>query len=149
LAGEQKAKSPLQSVQTIKENSMSEFIISIIIGTTIIVIICIAFTDAIRNTLRAIKDIYMNRKKLIILWSGIFVIVAMCLFPPFVAKDGTVGYAQLFSREISIAYSSYDTREVDAHIDVVRLIIQCVIVGLITGALLYTLKDKKNEGSGK
>ena len=36
-----------------------------------------------------------------------------------------------------------------AHIDFVRLIIQCVIVGLITRALLYTLKDKKAEGGGK
>jgi hypothetical protein len=64
-------------------------------------------------------------KKLIILWAGTFVIVAMCLFPP-------MGYAFLFS--------DYG----DAHIDSIRLIIQCGIVGLITGTLLYTLKDKKS-----
>lgn len=41
--------------------------------------------------------------------------------------------------------NSYDV----VKIDTTRLIIQCVIVCLITGALLFTLKDKKAEGGGK
>jgi len=59
-------------------------------------------------------------KKLIILWAGTFVIVALCL--------GTL-------------YTRY--------MDLARLIIQCAIVGLITGVLLYTLNAKKAEGGGK
>jgi len=96
-------------------------------------------------------------KKLTILWAGTFVIVDMCLFPPFVSNSGSEyygrGYAYLFSDRISVvepkswpsSYTSYIS--VRAHIDFVRLIIQCAIVGLITGVLLYTLKDKKDEGA--
>jgi magnesium-transporting ATPase (P-type) len=84
-------------------------------------------------------------KKLIILWAGTFVIVAMCLFPPWVAtnypwvtKGRPVVYASLFSNESHLV-----------HIDFIRLIIQCTIVALITGGLVYTLQDKKTEGDGK
>lgn len=131
-------------------------VVKILLVAAIGTVVVVAFAAAVwwtilklRAIFSAIKSVDMKIKKLIILWAGIFIIVAMCLFPPFVTKDGTVGYAQLFSRQISIAYSSYDTKEVDAHIDIARLIIQCAIVGLITGALLYTLKDKKAEGGGK
>jgi hypothetical protein len=72
----------------------------------------------------------------IILWIGILLIVLMCLFPPWVWERGHfAGHAYLFSEGWTLR---------NAHIDLVRLIIQCVIVGLITGTLLYTLKDKKN-----
>jgi hypothetical protein len=54
-------------------------------------------------------------KKLIILWTGTFVIVALCLITLYNTHD----------------YMDY----------LVRLIIQCAIAGLITGVLLYTLKD--------
>jgi hypothetical protein len=82
-------------------------------------------------------------KKLTILWTGIFVIVAMCLFPPWVDKYGKIaGYAFLFS-DGGYPFSK------KAHIDFVRLIIQCVIAGVIAGALLYTLNDKKAQRDGK
>lgn len=67
----------------------------------------------------------------------------MCLFPPWVAENKIQGYAYLFSGYPIIGFSY------EAHIDLVRLIIQCAIVGLITGALLYTLKDKKAERAEK
>jgi len=104
----------------------------------------------------------------VILWIGITIIVAMCLFPPFVSDSKTGhrrGYANLFSDGISfvdrpvehfknpITGKMFADRPhygfVEAHIDFIRLIIQCAIVGLITGGLVYTLKDKKTEGSGK
>jgi hypothetical protein len=108
----------------------------------------------------------------VILWIGITIIVAMCLFPPWVTKDkaGTVVYACLFSNELDRwsyswrgsyypppAYQQFLWRMFSrkpsgfplGHIDLVRLIIQCGIVSLITGGLLYTLKDKKTKGSGK
>jgi hypothetical protein len=82
----------------------------------------------------------------LILWAGIFVIVAMCLFPPWAAEGGQIaGYAFLYSD--GTFQPTYHT--IYAHIDLVRLVIQCAIVGLITGALLYTLNDKKAEGGGK
>jgi len=105
----------------------------------------------------------------VILWIGIVIIVLMCLFPPFITdskissnyddRDGRHkrGYTYLFSNEIPTCnrkdYRYYDdwrrSAFVPAHIDFVRLIIQCGIIGLITGGLLYSLKDKKAEGSGK
>jgi hypothetical protein len=91
-----------------------------------------------------ISQLWKSKKR--ILWAGTFVIVAMCLFPPWVDEGSIVGYAFLFSDGI-FGQSRWD--DVHAHIDLVRLIIQCVIVGLITGALLYTLNSKKAEGGGK
>lgn len=81
-------------------------------------------------------QLWKSKKR--ILWAGTFVIVVMCLFPPWVFNGGQIaGHAYLFS----------DSNELHhAHIDLVRLIIQCAIVGLITGALLYTLNDKKQKG---
>ena len=78
----------------------------------------------------------------VILWTGIFIIVVMCLFPPWVLYGSQfVGYVFLFSNGRTLPYA--------AHIDLVRLILQCAIVGLITGALLYTLNSKKAEGDKK
>jgi hypothetical protein len=75
----------------------------------------------------------------VILWIGISLIVLMCLFPPWGRGGEFDGYAYLFS-----GGNSYKT-----HIDLVRLIIQCIIVGLITGGLLYTLNVKKADDGGK
>ena len=89
----------------------------------------------------------------------------MCLFPPFISDKSyrttdyygsyhtyRTGYAHLFfnkvSREDRENYDDYDEYREDfvpAHIDSVRLVIQCAIVGLITGALFYTLNSKKAE----
>ena len=96
----------------------------------------------------------LKRKEIIILWTGVFIIVVMCLFPPRIYGRKMVGYAFLFSDTISVFdQKSFDGsnmyKTVNANIDLVHLIIQCVIVALITGALFYTLKDKKSEGSGK
>jgi hypothetical protein len=79
-------------------------------------------------------------KRLTILWIGIVIIAAMCLFPPFVTIAGTVGYNHLFSNEVYLWDGSHP-----AHIDFVRLLIQCAIVSLITAILFCTIKDKKTE----
>ena len=93
-----------------------------------------------------------NNKKKSAAWAGTFVIVAMCIFPPWVPDNivevgGERRYDFLFSNGIFI--EAYPFAIVYCHIDTVRLVIQCVIVSLITGALLYNLKDKKAEGGGK
>jgi predicted nucleic acid-binding Zn ribbon protein len=82
--------------------------------------------------------------KVIILWAGTFAIIAMCFFPPW-SEDGTfVGYAYMFSDGIFHKYFDFH-----AHIDIVRLIIQIIIAGLITGVLFYTLSNKKATEGGK
>jgi hypothetical protein len=80
-------------------------------------------------------------KKLIVLWSGTLLIILMCLFPPWAYDGKLAGYAFCFSDGIG-TYSHY------GHIDLARLIIQCVVVGLLTGALYYTLNSKKLEDNG-
>jgi hypothetical protein len=79
-------------------------------------------------------------KSLTILWIGIVVIAAMCIYPPFVTATGTVGYNYLFSKGVYLWDGSHP-----AHIDFVRLLIRCAIVALITATLFYILKDKKTE----
>jgi hypothetical protein len=89
-------------------------------------------------------------KKLTVLWIGITIIVLMCLFPPWGRGGRFFGYAFLFTGRFNTGMGSRATRGREwGEIDLVRLIIQCVIVGLITGALLYTLNSKKSEDGGK
>lgn len=76
----------------------------------------------------------------VVLWTGTFIIVIMCLFPPWVDEGRIAGYHFLFSD--GNFYQGYQ-HFFGAHIYFTRLIIQCAIVGLITGALLYTLNSKK------
>ena len=86
-----------------------------------------------------------------VLWIGITIIVLMCLFPPWAGGDGRIlGHAFLVSDGYfhQPGYADW-VPKVRGEIDLVRLVIQCVIVGLITGALLYTLNSKKSEGDGK
>jgi hypothetical protein len=94
----------------------------------------------------------MNKKQLAVMWVGIGIIVLMCLFPPWITNGGIVDYVCLFSNgTISIIGPNYPQtyNYMTAHIDSIRLIIQCAIVGLITGSLLYTLKNKKNKDEQK
>ena len=88
---------------------------------------------------------------LIILWLGIIVIVLMCLYPPWVrivrirnADINTIipeGYAFLW-------HTPYiDSSSVIA-IDYLRLLIQIVIVSLITGGLLFTVRTVQSKRNG-
>ncbi len=82
-------------------------------------------------------------KKLPVLWTSILIIVAMCLFPPWVRRGEIASHAHfLFSSGVG----NYKSCIYHAHVDLVRLVIQCVMVVLITGALFYTLNIKKAEG---
>lgn len=133
-------------------------------------------------------------KKLIILWSGIFVVMTMCLIPPWVQYEtisekpdetgqvrhhryaSNLGYHFILEPPIggglwNLKLVDYNDTNLDKNfvekynrerlmeefrtsydivkIDITRLIIQCLIVCLIIGGLLYTLKDRKNETGGK
>ncbi len=71
-----------------------------------------------------------NRRqwRLIVLWITVGLIALMCLFPPLTYRFGGGRYSR-------------HTRVVD----ISRLIVQCLPVLLLAGALLFTLKDKKPE----
>ncbi len=76
----------------------------------------------------------MNRTQLKVLWVGIGIFVVMGLFPPYWQRS--VGHGS------GIAYSFIlNTRDVAF----THLFIQWAIVAVITGSLIYTLKDRKKE----
>lgn len=91
--------------------------------------------------------LFRVKSQIAILWIGILLIVFMCLFPPFVSSSSTGyehGYAFLLSDTISVD-DGWREKEIKAHIDLERLIVQCAIVSIITGGLFYTLKYKKKD----
>ncbi len=124
-------------------------LIAIVVSVVVLLAITVCITWLLISKRKRIKLFIktlfnaLYRPK-VILWTGIFVIVAMCLFPPWADKGRMVGYAYLFSDG---NFQQFRRGDIRAHIDLVRLLIQCAIVGLITGGLLYTLKDKKAEGA--
>ena len=86
---------------------------------------------------------------MIVLWIGIGVIVLMCLFPPWMElgeSEEFLGDAFLFKGPLN---GTGGYLKQSPRIDSTRLMIRCAIVGLITVALLYTLKNKKSETGGK
>lgn len=142
------------------------FAILIVFSAVLFIAIVFWIVGILQKSFCVIKHINTKRKKLIILWSGTIIIVIMCFFPPFISNSKIKGdyrmpdkyktrYTFLFSNEIPIRermnYEDYDDYRrnafVPAHIDFVRLIIQCAIVGLITGVLLFTLGNSKSATS--
>ena len=101
----------------------------------------------------------MSNKQLAVLWIGIVLIVLMCLFPPWVIfREGfaygkgrhrmslrtSLGYrcliwppkAKVIKDEPWNSYGRY-------HLDISRLIVQCVAVALLTTVGIYTLRPKQ------
>jgi len=102
---------------------------------------------------------------LMMLWAGIIVIVLMCLFPPWVRVirlpssniKGTiaVGYAPLWQPpEPGLYYTPLEklagipawSKVGPVSIDFPRLLLQCFIIILVAGGLLYSLKSTRNHG---
>lgn len=76
----------------------------------------------------------MNKRQMIVLWAGIAAIVLICLFPPTTLQSGWSG----FSRESVWPSTSKKT-------DTGRLIGYLVAVSVVTGGLIYTLRDKEEK----
>jgi len=90
----------------------------------------------------------MNTSQKVALWVGIGVLVLMLVFPPWVGIQSLsrtanitnvypLGYAPLFSPPPAGA---------GKQVDFGRLSIQCLAVVLVTGGMIYTLKDSKDKG---
>ena len=86
---------------------------------------------------------------LTVLWLGIVVIVIMCLCPPWVETVRLTSSNIKGTNPIDYAFlwhpPDINTRSSGVAIDYSRLLLQVIAVGLATGGLIYTLKDKKRE----
>lgn len=81
----------------------------------------------------------MSNKQLTVLWFGVCLIVLMCLFPPWLDRgEKALGYRFILTQEIGQGEYIYKTIRIDSR----RLIFQCVVVVLLTGAGIYTLRVK-------
>jgi len=80
----------------------------------------------------------------VILWIGILLIVLICLFPPWLQP-----YPHANGSNFMGYYFLMFPPDDGYQLDFGRLGLQCGIVAIITGGLLYTLKDKKTETGGK
>ena len=85
----------------------------------------------------------MTRKKSIILWCGIVVILLMTIFPPIIKtvpiENDTSSYHQV------VKYEYYFTKT-QKKIYLERLFMQWFIAAVVTGGFLYTCK-KRAEAS--
>ena len=71
----------------------------------------------------------MNKKQERVLWAGFALIALMGLFPPWFSNREFVGYSFIF---LPAGHSS--------HIDVARLVVQCLVAGLVAGGLFLAFK---------
>lgn len=89
----------------------------------LVIVICITW---LLVKVKRIRQFIVSYRTQIIIWIGILLIVLMCLFPP-------SGYSFLFSEYRSVV------------IDVVQLGLQCGLVALVIGGLIYTFRGKKRD----
>jgi hypothetical protein len=89
----------------------------------LVVVICITW---LLVKVKRIRQFIVSYRTQIIIWIGILLIVLMCLFPP-------SGYSFLFSEYRSVV------------IDVVQLGLQCGLVALVIGGLIYTFRGEKRD----
>ena len=103
----------------------------------------------------------MNRKQLLVLWIGVSLIFLMCLFPPWVrfregfSVPGLSDNPYMTSSRESVGYyciakppgkmdvkAKYLLSYGQFYLDISRLVVQCIVVALLTGAGIYTLRVK-------
>jgi len=68
----------------------------------------------------------MNKRQMIVLWAGIAAVVLICLFPP-------------------TRWSGGDWRSSRKMTDTGRLVGYLVAVSVVTGGLIYTLREKEEK----
>ena len=94
----------------------------------------------------------MNQTQKTILWIGVLAIVGMCLFPPWRWTAQTAGQNLQMSLGYRFLLSNLDTPIPKigpvglSFIDGPKLVIQCFIVALLTGAGIATVQRSKASG---
>ena len=82
----------------------------------------------------------MYKRQKIILWIGIIIIVLMGLFPPY-------EYEGRFGKQFSFRFLFCPDRF--SELDLMRLIIQWIIVSILAVGAIYSTKGSKNVSSEK
>ena len=72
----------------------------------------------------------MNKRQMIVLWAGIAAIVLICLFPPTTLQS---------------VYAGGRWPSTNKRTDTGRLVGYLVAVSVVTGGLIYTLRDKEGK----
>ncbi len=91
----------------------------------------------------------MNWKQMRIIWVGIVIILLMGLFPPKLRATSDWLLIGGSSGSIYYTFDGYGLQfSSSGRIDIARLCVQWVIVGVITGGLIITLRDKKSRQDG-
>jgi hypothetical protein len=80
----------------------------------------------------------------IILWLGIIALVLMCIFPPW-NKVYCLPSSNIKAYTPIGYYPLMCSPEGSVTIDFSRLFLQLFVVGVITGGLIYTFRDKKGK----
>lgn len=83
----------------------------------------------------------MNSKQKFFMWIGIIVFALMCLFPP------TDRITQLGKgwRVMEYYYYSFFFQVHDSEIGLLKLLIQCFVVGILTMGFVTSVADKKED----
>lgn len=88
-------------------------------------------------------EINKRQKNIIII--GLIVFGIMCLFPPWVVFD----YNRIRNIRLDAGYSFIfwppTIGRLTATIDIVRLFVQWICVGVVTGGITFLLKDAKSN----
>lgn len=79
----------------------------------------------------------MNKKQIKVLWIGIFIFVLIGIFPPL--KDWP---RPVRDTNIPQIYTIFDS---GIKVDGTKLFVYWSIIIVLTGGLIYTFKDKKDE----
>ena len=113
---------------------------------------------SVATTFRRIRCYWQSKtsrqKQHIVLWLGVLIVVIMCLFPPWMEhyrwgpRSGTfrssIGYECILSPPRPDPSNDLD----EFYVDIPRLLLQCGVVALLTGAGMYTLRTKGQLSDG-
>jgi hypothetical protein len=87
----------------------------------------------------------INKKQKIALLVGFAIIVLMGLFPPWCWNIPHGGQYFHQAGQYAFLFSSSDYNYIGSEIDVTRLFIQWVVVGIATAGIMFLLKDRNGS----
>lgn len=89
----------------------------------------------------------MNKRQIIALWLGLIAFVLMGLYPPWISAEGLYRadhrYAFILNPPV---YEQIRGLKLIPLIDIPRLAVQWILVAVVTGGLIVTVKDTRPKG---